>query len=200
MVANEKNEQFEKELQKYNKKKEQRKKDGIEQSEPIPVSESVVKEEPTKKKRVTRRRKKKTTVESESIEKLLMTVTGVVATRPHMEMWKMQQKEAKAIAEPLAEVLDKYDLASGIAENSAEISLIVASLSFVAPRIMLTVSQRKEKQKDGMDGKSATASTGRKLDETRKSKTPSRDSNGKSGNSFGCKGRNVEYGVFGNPL
>lgn len=199
MVDNEKNEQFEKDLQKYNKKKEQRKKDGIEQSEPIPVSESDVKE-PTKKKRTSRRRKKKTTVESESIEKLLMTVTGVIATRPNMTMWKMEQKEAKAIAEPLAEVLDKYNLASGIAENSAEISLIVASLSFVAPRMMISLAQRKEKKNDGMDGKSATASTGRKLDETRKSKTPSRDSIGKSGNSNGTKSSNVQYGIFGNPL
>ena len=200
MVNNEKNEQFEKDLKNYNKKKEERKKAGIEQSEPISVLPTEEKNEPIKKKRTTRRRKKKTTVESESIEKLLMTVTGVVATRPNMEMWKMQQKEAKAIAEPLAEVLDKYNLASGIAENSAEISLIVASLSFVAPRVMITLTQRKEKKTDGMGGKATTGSTGKKLDETRKSETPKRDSIRKSRNSASNKSSNVEYGIFGNPL
>ncbi len=200
MVNNEKNEQFEKELKKYNKKKEERKKAGIEQSEPISVIPNDEKAEPVKKKRTTRRRKKKTTVESESIEKLLMTVTGVIATRPNMKVWEMQPKEAKAIAEPLAEVLDKYNLASGIAENSAEISLVIASLSFVAPRVLITVSQRKEKKKDGMDGKSATGSTGRKLEQTRKSEVPKRTSTRTSRDSSSDKSSNVEYGIFGNPL
>lgn len=177
--------------------KAEKEKAGITQAPPI---STVPKPEPAKPKRASRKRKKKTTVDSESVEKLLMTVTGVIATRPDCEQWAMQKKEAQAIAQPLVEILDKYDLAGGLAENSAEIALVVASVSFVAPRIMITANKKKEKKKDGMAGKSASGSTGRKLDETRKSKTPSDTSNRQVRDSHGSQGSTPEYGIFGSPL
>lgn len=193
------NAEHEKKLEEYRKKKAEREKNGIAQEPPLPIGNKE-KEEPVKKKRTTRRRKKKTTVDSESVEKLLLTVTGMVATRPHMQHWAMTKTEAKSIAEPLTEILDKYDLASGIAENSSEIALVVASVSFVAPRLMVTMTQRKEKKNDGMGGKSTTGSTGKKLDETRKSTGNRKDGNGKIGNTARAESSYGEYGVFGSPL
>ena len=61
----------------------------------------------------------------------------------------MTKQEAHAIAEPLGQVLEKYDLAKPITDNAPELSLLVAVLGFTVPRAVMTISVRKEKNKDG---------------------------------------------------
>lgn len=157
--------------EKYDKEIEKRKETGVAQNKPVKLEVSTSGEvtEPTPKK-TRKRRTKKQSIDTEPIEKLLMATTGVIATRPDMQMWKMSKQEAHAIAEPLGQVLEKYDLAKPLTENAPEIALIVATLTFVAPRTVATITIKKEKNKDGFKGNAVkSGSAGKSLDENRKS-------------------------------
>ena len=188
---------YEEKKEEYDKKQAEREKAGIKQEEPLKVANGTpITEEKPKRKRTPR--KKKTTIDSESIEKLLLTVSGVVATRKGMEHWQLSKQECKTIAEPLVEVMDKYDISKTFADNAPEIALAVACISVAVPRVMISAQKRKVKKDDGMGGKSAVGSAGKRLDENRKSKTVSRKDDGKSSND--AKNVNSEYGIFGLPL
>lgn len=173
MVSVEENKEYSEKKEKYDKEIEKRKETGVAQSKPVKLEVSASGEvtEPTPKK-TRKRRTKKQTIDTEPIEKLLMATTGVIATRPDMQMWKMSKQEAHAIAEPLGQVLEKYDLAKPLTENAPEIALIVATLTFVAPRTVATIAVKKEKNKDGFKGNAVqSGSAGKSLDENRKSDT-----------------------------
>ena len=188
---------YEEKKEEYDKKQAEREKAGIKQDAPLKVVEgSAVPEEKPKRKRTPR--KKKTTVDSETVEKLLLTVSGIVASRKGCEHWQLTKQECKTIADPLVEVLDKYDVAKSFVDNAPEISLAIACISVTVPRLMISNQKRKVKKDDGMGGKAATGSTGKRLDENRKSKTVSREDDGKSTNN--AKNANTEYGIFGLPL
>ena len=188
---------YEEKKEEYDKKQAEREKAGIKQEEPLKVVEgTAVAEEKPKRKRTAR--KKKTTVDSESVEKLLLTVSSVVATRKGLEHWQLSKQECKTIAEPLVEVMDKYDVSKTFADNAPEIALAVACISVAVPRVMISAQKRKVKKDDGMGGKAEVGSAGKRLDENRKSKTVSRKDDGKSADN--AKNVNSEYGVFGLPL
>lgn len=170
-MANLNEEKLNEQQEKYNKEMAERKEAGISQKEPVKLSVSsdgAIEE--AKPKRTRKRRTKKQSIDTEPIEKLLITTTGIIATRPDMSMWKMTKQEAHAIAEPLGQVLEKYDLAKPITDNAPELSLLVAVLGFTVPRAAMTISVRKGKNKDGFKGKAVnTGSAGKTLDENRKS-------------------------------
>ena len=128
---------------------------------------------PTPIKKTRKRRTKKTTLNSEPIEKTLMAISGMIATRPSCECWAMTAKEAKSIAEPLTQVLDKYDIGKNIAENSAEIALVTAIALYTVPRIAITTKLKKGSKNNGIkdSGKrEKSVSAGESLDKNRKSK------------------------------
>ena len=188
---------YEEKKEEYDKKQAEREKAGIKQDEPLKVVEgTAIAEEKPKRKRTPR--KKKTTIDSEAVEKLLLTVSGVVATRKGMEHWQLSKQECKTIAEPLVEVMDKYDVSKTFADNAPEIALAVACISVAVPRVMISTQKRKVKKDDGMGGKASVGSAGKRLDENRESKTVSRKDDGKSTNN--AKNVNSEYGIFGLPL
>lgn len=188
---------YEEKKEEYNKKQAEREKAGIKQEAPLKVVEgTAVAEEKPKRKRATR--KKKTTVDSEAVEKLLLTVSSVVATRKGWEHWQLSKQECKTIAEPLVEVMDKYDVSKSFADNAPEIALAVACISVATPRVMISAQKRKVRKDDGMGGKASTGSAGKRLDENRKSKTVSRKDDGKS--SGNTQNDDSEYGVYGLPL
>ena len=188
---------YEEKKEEYDKKQTEREKAGLKQEEPLKVVEgTAVAEEKPKRKRAVR--KKKTTVDSESVEKLLFTVSGVVATRKGMEHWQLSKQECKTIAEPLVEVMDKYDVSKTFADNAPEIALVVACISVAVPRVMISNQKRKVKKDDGMGGKAEIGSAGKRLDENRKSKPIGRKDAGKS--SDNAKNGDSEYGIFGLPL
>ena len=123
IMANLNEEKLNEQQEKYDKEMAERKKAGITQKEPVKLSVSsdgAIEE--AKPKRARKRRTKKQSIDTEPIEKLLITTTGIIATRPDMGMWKMTKQEAHAIAEPLGQVLEKYDLA--ISVDCATIKLL----------------------------------------------------------------------------
>lgn len=188
---------YEEKKEEYDKKQAEREKAGIKQEEPLKVVEgTAIVEEKPKRKRTPR--KKKTTIDSESVEKLLLTASSVVATRKGMEHWQLSKQECKTIADPLVEVMDKYDVSKTFADNAPEIALAVACFSVAVPRVMISAQKRKVKKDDGMGGKASTGSAGKRLDENRESKTVIRKDAGKSSNN--AKNADSEFGIFGLPL
>ena len=184
---------YEEKKKEYDKKQAEREKAGIKQEPPLKVGDtSEPAEEKPKRKRTPR--KKKTTVDSESVEKLLLTVSSVVATRKGMEHWQLSKQECKTIAEPLVEVLDKYDISKTFADNAPEIALAVACFSVAVPRVMISAQKRKVKKDDGMGGKASTGSAGKRLDENRMSKTVSGKDDRKSTNN--AKNDDSEFWIF----
>ena len=146
------------------------------QNEPVKLEinsdGNLQEKEPTPVKKRRKRRTKKTALDSEPIEKTLIAITGIIASRPNCECWAMTAKEAKSIAEPLTQVLDKYDIGKNIAENSAEIALVTAIALYTVPRVAVTAKLKKGSKNDvinnnGKRQKSVNAS--KSLDETRKS-------------------------------
>ena len=188
---------YEEKKEEYDKKQAEREKAGIKQEQPLKVVERTpIAEEKPKRKRTPR--KKKTTVDSEAVEKLLLTVSSIVATRKGCEHWQLTKQECKTIAEPLVEVMDKYDISKTFADNAPEIALAVACISVATPRVMISAQKRKVRKDDGMGGKAEIGSAGKRLDENRKSKPIGRKDDGKS--STDTKNDDSEYGVFGLPL
>ena len=145
------------------------------QNEPVKLEinsdGNLQEKEPTPVKR-RKRRTKKTVLDSEPIEKTLIAITGIIASRPNCECWAMTAKEAKSIAEPLTQVLDKYDIGKNIAENSAEIALVTAIALYTVPRVAVTAKLKKGSKNDvindnGKRQKSVNAS--KSLNKERKS-------------------------------
>ena len=148
----------------------------IAQNEPVKLEinsdGNLQEKEPTPVKKRRKRRTKKTSLDSEPIEKTLIAITGIIASRPNCECWAMTEKEAKSIAEPLTQVLNKYDIGKNIVENSAEIALVTAIALYTVPRVAVTAKLKKGSENDvinnnGKRQKSVNAS--KSLNKERKS-------------------------------
>ena len=149
----------------------------IAQNEPVKLEinsdGNLQEKEPTPVKKRRKIRTKKTSLDSEPIEKTLIAITGIIASRPNCECWAMTEKEAKSIAEPLTQVLNKYDIGKNIIENSAEIALVTAIALYTVPRVAVTAKLKKGSENDAINNngkrqKSVNAS--KSLNKERKSK------------------------------
>lgn len=151
----------------YEKKKQEREKAGITQAEPLTVEKIGEESEPEKKTRK-RKSKKKEAINSDDLNAIFSPIISIISSKPNCEHWKMTEKELKSVTEPLAEILNKNDVFGGL-KNTSEITLLIALMSLIFPRTIITVQKKREVKKVGKGN--ATGSTGRKLDETRKSKS-----------------------------
>lgn len=92
------------------------------------------------------RKAKAQTIDTGEIDKLIVGVSSVVASRPNMEHWQLTEVEAHTITQPLANILQKYGMFDKVTENSNEIALAVACVSVFAPRVMVSIAQAKAKK------------------------------------------------------
>lgn len=171
------------------------------QNEPVKLEinsdGNLQEKEPTPVKKRRKRRTKKTALDSEPIEKTLIAVTGMIATRPNCECWAMTAKEAKSIAEPLTQVLDKYDIGKNIAENSAEIALVTAIALYTIPRVAVTAKLKKGSKNDVINNKGKrqkSVNASKSLDEARKSEISVQRSNERTATVY------IPDSIYGNAL
>lgn len=108
-------------------------------------------EEKPRKKRVTK--KQKTDANVENISGLLVSVSGVIASRPNMSYWKISEAEAQTIAEPLQKVLENYSMSEKLGKYADHIALATACCTVFAPRIVMSVSMEKERRKKEKEAK-----------------------------------------------
>lgn len=116
-----------------------------------PQEQETQPEEKPRKKRVTK--KQKTDANVENISGLLVSVSGVIASRPNMEYWKISDVEAQTIAEPLQKVLENYSMSEKLGKYADHIALATACCTVFAPRIMVSVSMEKQKRKKEKEAK-----------------------------------------------
>lgn len=114
-------------------------------------------------------------VDQNQINALFSAVTCMVASRPNMSHWLLDEKEIMSITTPLCNVLNKYEVFQKVGENTSEIALAVACVSVFAPRVMISVQQMKANKPNVPVKKEKT-----KHDENRETKGSNQNNN--SGN------------------
>jgi hypothetical protein len=101
-----------------------------------------------KKPRKKREPKKETILKTEDLNAILQGVFGLVALKGG-EHWTINNKESEMISKPLLNIIEKLDLAEKISNISDGTALVIAILTIVAPRVIVSVHQSKQK-KDGI--------------------------------------------------
>lgn len=122
-----------------------------EDSAPIP---EVPKKKQTRKKKTAKKKTEETSAfSSQQISMLLVSLSGVVASRPNLSMFALSEMEAEQIATPLSNILAKSEKLSAVGEHADAIALVSACLIIMLPRFMLyfeTVKQNKIKANGGV--------------------------------------------------
>lgn len=137
---------------------------------------------PDKKPKKVRKNKKQTpALPVEQVDALIVSLSGIVASRPHCEHWLISEQEAHTISQPLCNILDKYEVFNKVGTHSDAIALAVASVSVVLPRAMLSMAMI-------MEGKKR-ARTGQTTDVAVKEKPPKAGSTELSGRTEQQHGR-----------
>ena len=95
-------------------------------------------------------KKKKTNeppVDTASLNMVVGTLFNVIGSRPNMEHWRLTDDEITSITTPLAGMIAESEALKNIGEFSNQIALVTACIAVFTPRVVLTVSQGKEKKK-----------------------------------------------------
>jgi hypothetical protein len=121
-------------------------------SEPKVVSIDIPGAEEAPKKKAGRPKKSAAPqkVDSTQIQLLLVTVSGLLASRPGMEIWNLTTEESKQIAEPLANILSKNQaLANAVGEHADSFALVTACFMVFLPKVILYMASKPKKPKEG---------------------------------------------------
>jgi hypothetical protein len=78
---------------------------------------------------------------ADQISALLQGVFSVVALKAG-DHWNINKEESSAISEPLCRILERYNLAEKVAEMSDGAALVLALLTIVGGRIMLSMQKK----------------------------------------------------------
>ena len=118
------------------------------EKKPVEVAVLIPDQEEKPKKKRTQKKKKEEPKQADDITKLLVTVSTMVASRPDQAHWLITEAEAKSIAEPLSNIIEKSEVFSKLAEHSDSIALATACATVFLPRGFMSYMQYKEKEKE----------------------------------------------------
>lgn len=110
--------------------------------------------EPQKKKKRTPKKKKEEpqAFNAEQISTLILTASGIVASRPDMGIWQLQQEEAMQLAQPIANMIEKSELLQKMGEHTDAVALMTAAMVIFTPRVIAQAAVTKEKKKHVKSG------------------------------------------------
>ena len=123
---------------------EEKKVSGLAAVTPPPVPET-----PKKKQRKPRQPKKQETPSSfnaDQITALIVSLSSIFATREGLEMFVISEMEARQIANPLANMIEKSEQLKGLSEHADGIALVTACVVIMLPRVMLYMDAQKQKK------------------------------------------------------
>lgn len=106
-------------------------------------------EEPKKKRKYTKRVKpeeKQQTFNSEQLTGLIVAISSMVASRKGFEHWLISETEAKQIAEPLSNIIEKSNNLKVLGEHADAFALVTACLMIFTPRLIMTLQANKIKK------------------------------------------------------
>lgn len=107
-----------------------------------------------KPRKVNKKKSVEPPINNDSLKLMIVTVSGLVASRPGMEHWMLSDKEIDSIVTPLGNILKDYNAFSTLGEHSNEIALAMACITVFAPRLFVTASKMKERKKNDITGNS----------------------------------------------
>lgn len=116
----------------------------------IPESEETDEAGPAAPKNPTKRKRKDIQYElkKEQLSILIKTVFDIAGSREGLEVWKLSQKEADLIAEPLSALLNKNPIIDKITSEYGDyIALFVALATVLLPRLLLVWTSKKKTEK-----------------------------------------------------
>lgn len=143
-------------------------------------------------------------ITDDSLKLMIVTVSGLVASRPNMEHWALSEKEVDSIVTPLSNILKQYDAFSNLGEHSNEIALVMACMTIFVPRIFVTSNKLKEKKRNGITGNSVNTNvdTGRTRPLVRETTDSDKNSDKRNGGESPTYSTNNvhDVSVYGLPL
>ena len=115
-------------------------------------------EQKAKPRKVNKQKQEPQLVSAEQINGLIISVSGIIASRPNCEQWLLTESEVEAITKPLLAIIADSEKVEMIANNSNQIALAIACISAFAPRLLVTVQKmkaEKEKKKNAREADEA---------------------------------------------
>lgn len=111
-------------------------------SEPVKTDKPKTKKKATKKKALSAKDKNS---QIKDIQALIEGVFSVVSIKAG-EHWRLSPEESKQIAEPVSNILERYDLLKKVSEISDPVALVVAATTIIAPRFIISQMDAKQKK------------------------------------------------------
>lgn len=78
-------------------------------------------------------------ISADDIKALLIALSSIIASRENMSHWLLSEGEAKAVAEPLAKVLEKSEALKAISTHSDSVALVIACVTVFVPRVVMSI-------------------------------------------------------------
>jgi hypothetical protein len=141
----------------------------------------------TAKKKTAASKKK---ADSTQVKMLLLTVSGIVSSKPNMQPFALTMEEVEQIADPLTAIMSKNDGLSEVAGEYADhIALLLACFTIFVPKYLVWKSmQPKKEEKKGSVQNEATS----KRNETR----PTQQRSGQANKPVTSNGENLSGDLY----
>lgn len=91
-------------------------------------------------------------VDTTQLNAIILTVSGIIASRPNCEHWLLTEAEAESISKPLAGMLAESEFFKNAGQYSNQIALVMACITIFVPRLMITAAKVKEEKKRAITG------------------------------------------------
>jgi hypothetical protein len=98
------------------------------------------------KKREKKEEKKESLTSSKDVQLLIDGIFTVVSLKGG-EHWKLSKIESEQIAQPLTNILEKHNLLEKVGNISDGMALVIATISIVIPRILISKMQKPTNKK-----------------------------------------------------
>jgi hypothetical protein len=93
---------------------------------------------------------KQTKVDTKQVELILLTVSGIIASREGMEVWNLTAEESKQLAEPIANIMAKNEALANVAgEHADAFALVMALFAIFVPKFLVWNATKPKKPKKG---------------------------------------------------
>lgn len=77
---------------------------------------------------------------------MLMTLSGILASRPGMEVWALSNEEAEQIVTPLAGIMAKSNIGESVGEYADHIALAIACFTIFIPKFLMWQATKPNKK------------------------------------------------------
>ncbi|MBT2718068.1 hypothetical protein J7I90_19105 [Bacillus sp. ISL-57] len=102
------------------------------------------KKAPAKKKAAAKK------ADATQVQMLLLTVSGIIASRPGMEVWNLSAEESLQLAEPISNIIAKNEALNNVTSEHADaFALVMACFMIFVPKFIMHQATKPKKAKQG---------------------------------------------------